>query len=564
MNEENQINGQTILKQLKDKIEEINILKEKISELEGINSSLNNKIFNLKIKLKILSEIDAKNKTVLEEKKLCENQIEQLKSEILNITRKEKEEKRLMQKELESEIILYKGLHESGLGKVFAAEKIFNLNNFQKDYIVHLEQQIQNLRNQNDENITKLKLEHDIHFYNLKQNMAKFLKDVQNYSTYKYNQELQQNSKLNILYKNQMLNELEKEALLIKELIIEKEKNEKINFECNQELNLQKKINRDLLSKNIKYLNIIKNINKKYPNSIDINNINNNSFSEKKKKKLNKYKFKFTLEEPSEEIKQKQEKIIKNIITNNVYRECLTNKDYHQDKNNKKYFKEYISLKKSYEELNKENKDIREILNTLKDKQKMIYTKFSGILNLYSNALNLLLQEEDLKINNIIINKELIENGNYEKLTSWQKYILIMLLIKQIVPLLKTSIDKNDNLNINKNEINLGKLSQFNFRSVFDKTINICDNNIIDLTKEGRNKKNKFLKNFNSETDINTHNKIKTMTKNKSFMQNKRLKIFKEIKGRYRPLRFIHIENKFNFNIKSDKDLSLEKNKFFE
>ena len=123
MNEENQINGKIILNQLKDKIEEINILKEKISELESINSSLNNKIFDLNIKLKIYSEIEAKNKTISEEKKLYENQIEQLKSEILNITRKNKEEKRLMQKELESEIILYKGLHESGLGKVLAAEK---------------------------------------------------------------------------------------------------------------------------------------------------------------------------------------------------------------------------------------------------------------------------------------------------------------------------------------------------------------------------------------------------------------------------------------------------------
>ena len=372
MNEENQINGKIILNQLKDKMEEINILKEKISELERINSSLNNKIFDLNIKLKIYSEIEAKNKTISEEKKLYENQIEQLKSEILNITRKNKEEKRLMQKELESEIILYKGLHESGLGKVLAAEKIFNLNNFQQDYIAHLEQQIQNLRKQNDENISKLKLEHDIHIYNFKQSMAKYLKDVHNCSKNKYNQELQKNSKLYILYKNEMLNELEKEALLIKELIKEKEKNEKINFECNQELNLQKKINRDLFSKNIKYLNIIKNINIKYPNSININSINNNSFSEKKKKKFNKYKLKFTLEEPSEEIKQKQEKIIKNIIRNNVYRGCLTNKNYHQDKNNKKYLEEYISLKKSYEELIKESKDIKEQLSTLKDKQKMI------------------------------------------------------------------------------------------------------------------------------------------------------------------------------------------------
>ena len=562
MNEENQINEKNLLNKLKENIEEINALKERISELESKNTSLNNKIFDLKIQIKILSEIDTKNKNVLEEKKLCENQIEQLKSEILNTTRKEKEEKRLIEKELENEIILYKGLHESGLGKVHAAEKILNLNNFQHDYITHLEQQIQKLRNHNDEIISKLKLEHDIHFYNLKLKMMKCLKDIQNNSINKYHKDLEQNSKMNFLYKNQMLNELEKEALLIKELIISKEKYEKTIFEHNQELALYKKVNKDLLEKNNKYMNIIKSINKKYPNIININSnsfIQNNKeidFSKKKKNKFNKYKLKFSSDDLSEEIKEKQEKIIRNIFKNNNYRECMTNKNYHEDKINKKYFDEYISLKKSYEELIKENKDIKEKLLTLKDKQKMIYTKYSGILNLYDNAINFLLKEEDLNLNNIIINNDIIQSGNYEKLTSWQKYIIVMLLIKQILPLLETSIDENE-------KINLSKLSRFNFRSIFDKRIDICDNNIIDMTKKGRNKK-KFLKNFNSESDININKQIKAMIKNKSFTQNKRLKIFKEIKGKYRPIRFIHIENKFNFNIKSDKDISLTTNKFFE
>ena len=562
MNEENQINEKNLLNKLKENIEEINALKERISELESKNTSLNNKIFDLKIQIKILSEIDTKNKNVLEEKKLCENQIEQLKSEILNTTRKEKEEKRLIEKELENEIILYKGLHESGLGKVHAAEKILNLNNFQHDYITHLEQQIQKLRNHNDEIISKLKLEHDIHFYNLKLKMMKCLKDIQNNSINKYHKDLEQNSKMNFLYKNQMLNELEKEALLIKELIISKEKYEKSIFEHNQELALYKKVNKDLLEKNNKYMNIIKSINKKYPNIININSnsfIENNKeidFSKKKKNKFNKYKLKFSSDDLSEEIKEKQEKIIRNIFKNNNYRECMTNKNYHEDKINKKYFDEYISLKKSYEELIKENKDIKEKLLTLKDKQKMIYTKYSGILNLYDNAINFLLKEEDLNLNNIIINNDIIQSGNYEKLTSWQKYIIVMLLIKQILPLLETSIDENE-------KINLSKLSRFNFRSIFDKRIDICDNNIIDMTKKGRNKK-KFLKNFNSESDININKQIKAMIKNKSFTQNKRLKIFKEIKGKYRPIRFIHIENKFNFNIKSDKDISLTTNKFFE
>jgi hypothetical protein len=57
------------MKQLEDNIEEINNLKEKISLLEKKNSILNNKIFDLKIQNKILSDIESKNKGILEEKK---------------------------------------------------------------------------------------------------------------------------------------------------------------------------------------------------------------------------------------------------------------------------------------------------------------------------------------------------------------------------------------------------------------------------------------------------------------------------------------------------------------
>ena len=58
------------MKQLEDNIEEINNLKEKISLLEKKNSILNNKIFDLKIQNKILSDIESKNKGILEEKKI--------------------------------------------------------------------------------------------------------------------------------------------------------------------------------------------------------------------------------------------------------------------------------------------------------------------------------------------------------------------------------------------------------------------------------------------------------------------------------------------------------------
>ena len=340
---ENPISQKHLLSQLKDNIEEINTLKEKIESLEQKISSLNNKIFDLKIHNKILTENVAKNKGILADKKLCENKIEELKSEILNVARKEKSEKRLMETELQNEVLFYRGLHESGLGKVHAAERIINLNNFQNDYIQHLENEIQKLRNNNDETISKLKLEHDIHFNSLKQKMTKYIKNVQHTAAATYKDNLEYSSRLNILYKNEMLNELEKESLLIKELVISQEKYEKLNFVLNQDLKFQKEIQKELVSKNIKYLNIIKSIQRKYPNDVIINNEvpkEKPSLSEKKKERNKKLRLKYLSKAETENIKEKQETITKNIIKNNLYRECITNKNYPYDKINKKYFDE--------------------------------------------------------------------------------------------------------------------------------------------------------------------------------------------------------------------------------
>ena len=104
----------------------------------------------------------------------------------------------------------------------------------------------------------------------------------------------------------------------------------------------------------------------KYPIDIIISNepsgetIQDMTLSEKKKKKFNEYKMNYLKKEEAEDIKEKQEQITENIIKNNLYRECMTTKNYNFDKINKKYFDEYISLKKLYEELYKENIFIKE------------------------------------------------------------------------------------------------------------------------------------------------------------------------------------------------------------
>ena len=201
--------------------------------------------------------------------------------------------------------------------------------------------------------------------------MIDHLMEAQHNAFTKYKNDLEYNSKLDMLYKNQMLNELEREAVLIKDLIINKEKYEKLIFVLKQNLIFQKDVQKDLLTKNKKYINIIKSIQRNHPDNTIIPNDNLNekpSLSERKRKKINRYKLNYLSKVTNEDIKNKQEQITEKIIKNNIYRGILTNKNYYSDKVNKNYFEENISLRKLIEELYKENISTKEQLTTLKDK----------------------------------------------------------------------------------------------------------------------------------------------------------------------------------------------------
>ena len=590
-----------IIHKLHNNSEEIKSLKNKISILENTNNYYQNKILDLQRINKDLLEKEIKNSKLSEEKKDREKRIENLEEEILNITSIDKGKKRQREKELEDEVIFYRGLHESGIAKIDAAENIIKLNNAQNKYIIDLEDELEKLRSHSDVTICKLKIEHDIHFYNLKKKMMNYIKDIQKNMIKNNNENLELNTKLGMLFKNQMLNELEHQAALIKELLKIKEKYEKIIFVLNQDIDLHKKVEKTVLTKNKKYVNIIKDIDGKKINSegniifddIDIKK-DKKCFSVGKSKKKNKMKYKLHCEENdrSLEVNEAQLSIVKSIINNNIYRECNTSKNYSLDKINKKYYYEYITLKKSYDELYKENQNIKEQLTTMKDKQKMFNNKYSGIIKIYKNALDELLLDEELKNKNIQINKEIINKGNYESFSKEQKYIILMHLVDHLLPLIDKNYVDNDiellkdlfqnfkhkkksTISTKKEETSsrnntISQLSQLNFRSVLDQKNNICDsysNNFFDKPKNlksiNKNNKGHSLSINNNNEDLNSINygKLKEGLNNR----NKCIKLFKCVKSRDRPLRFIYIKNQFNkeYNIKDPIDTCLTKNNFF-
>ena len=199
---ENNLYQKDILQKLKDDTNEINSLREKISLLENKNNSYQNKILDLKLQIKDLLDSNIRNKNLSEEKKSFLHRIEDLENDIINLTSNIKQENRLVETKLESEVIFYKGLHETGMAKVDAAENIIKLNNAQNKYIIDLEKELENLKSNNDINICKLKIEHDLHFYNLKKKMMDYVKEIQHNMNQNNMDNLELNSRLGKLYKN--------------------------------------------------------------------------------------------------------------------------------------------------------------------------------------------------------------------------------------------------------------------------------------------------------------------------------------------------------------------------
>ena len=137
-------------KNLRYNIEEIDSLRKKISSLEKKNNYYQNRILDLERLNKQLVEIDIKNKILNEDKVNRENRIDNLEKEILSLTNSDKAKKRQKENELESEVIFYKGLLDSGNAKIDAAENILKLNNAQNDYIIDLEKELEKLRSNCD------------------------------------------------------------------------------------------------------------------------------------------------------------------------------------------------------------------------------------------------------------------------------------------------------------------------------------------------------------------------------------------------------------------------------
>lgn len=407
---------------------EIDSLKKKNSELESINRNLQMKLLELSKTRNYLIQVENNNKFLAEDQKNKINRIKDLENEVLKVTENSKEEHRLLQKDLEAEILYYKGLNKTGLSKIDAADKVIKLNETQHNFILKLEEKIDQINKENEVKMNQLQIEHERHYLKLKKQMMDFIKKAQDDMTKNNEGNLELNTKFGILYKNQMLNELENQSLQIQELLKLKERQERQIFLLKQEIATHKAVEYIIGKKKDKYLELAK---KKFGENVD---------KAKSKKEL-------ATKVP-----------MLNINTNIFKSNCLTDRNSYNHKifrkMSKKDYYDYKSLEKIYKELLDDYNFLKNKYNTLKDKEKIYQEKYKGVINLYNEALEELLNDEDIKNReNIYVNLKEFNKGNYENFTKEEKYYILVALINNILPLVHISEDDKE-LSLLKDKIN--------------------------------------------------------------------------------------------------------------
>ena len=473
----------------KDYISKIDSLKSYIQDLESEIRALRAQVKELTSRNIALIDFEHENDSLNKEKKELKQIIEDLEQDIISTKQKEKEEARETAIQLENEINNYKRITETGKGKIEAAEHIIKLNSIQHNYILKLEQEIENMKKDKIIELEKINIGHDLQFKNLKKKMIDIIR--------KSNKEIQKENITNIeirslfttINKNEMLDELEKQNQQILKLIKQNEIKDKQILNLTQEKEAFYSVDKILKKKNLKFSKLISNFLEKHNinNEEDNKNGNNNI-----KAKDDNLLFKTTME---------------NKNTSNFPK---------TQKNDIDLLNKYNSLKERYEYVT--------------DKERLIQKKYSAIINLYETALKELLKDGVLKAKKINIDFDKIIKGDIDSFNKEEKIKIVSLLIKHLLPLIKTqsndiikmrnifnNIDIKLKINSDSNMYSYSRNQNSNIiRSLYDIRQFTSELNHSLKKEENLKTKNKSIFNTYNNTYYNTnHNNIKNLINSK-------------------------------------------------
>ena len=389
-------------------LSEVQQLKLAIQELSDQNRTLSAQNSELNSKCITFTRIEAQNRQLEDTIKEKNEKITSLEEEKVLLEKSKTNALRETELKYFKEVTYLKNQQENNLQKIETANVIVKLNDKQYARILELEKEIENITNHENQIAKESEIRHENQFTNLKKKMMDHIKTAQKNMAQSNLDNLDLNTKLSKLTTNQLLIELEEQSVQIEELLKAKEKYEKEIFSLKTDLNTHKRVEQLLQEKNKRYLDIVKNCDKKLSKETNDNANEKNVISEK------------------------------------------INKNY----------------EKLYKKQNKEYQTMKEAYSNLKEKEANYETKFKNIINLYKMAIDDLVNDQEFKnTKDVYVNIDEIKKGNFDSFSKQEKYSILVYLLKNILPLVNTEEDEDINAlkeQFEKVEINNKTRTNFN------------------------------------------------------------------------------------------------------
>lgn len=451
-------NERIIFKNQNDRINELIILnnayQKKLAKYEDIFNNLESQIESLKrikqnclLKEEIYQneklEVIQKNKKILE-----------LENDIINLKIEHEKYKNKKEMEYENDVNAVKNLYDTNLLKNNNAQIVAEANKEFFQQILKLENVINTFKEEQKKIDAKKEVEFERRMSKMKKKMLDYIKDGQKSKQYLSQEQIKLNDKLSVINKNTLLNELGFQSLQLEDLLKQREQLDSIITSMKSDLEVHKKVESILVEKNKEYTNMIKVLSTK----IESKGNNNKELGEKENiKKENDINYKhLKLKKQNSDflrinnmnnyrILEKKENNDNNQIKKNINEEIkvknfgrtfmgFSNKMKIDNINQNQ---DLVFLRKELIKKIKECEDYKSKYEYYKTKLDTINNKYANIMKLFEEVLVNIYEDKNMKyIKNIFINLEDFKQCNFETLSSEQKYSIIILIIKYLIPLI--------------------------------------------------------------------------------------------------------------------------------
>ena len=393
------------------------------NEIEVLKADIQNKktyILNLEGEISNLRNGCLNNYKIEKELKLyklktdnLEKEIDKLNNDIINQQRKFDEEKRNIEKLHQSEILQLKLANDTYSQKIEIANQLMiDKKNLMKE-VNSLKQEKDNIIFNNKETMREKEIKNKIKFSNLKKKMMDNINQTQSKVTELNIKYMDVSSKLTLLQNHQLLIQLEYQSQQIDELNEKKEELEKKIFELNKDIDIHKEVELNLAEKNKK--------------------LNSEILKLKKGKSEN----------------EKNENENKSIINNSISNNNNNNISLGFDENNfintnynkiKALEKKVLNLEKKLSQKIKDYNIIKDNFEYIETKLKNYERKYFGLFTFFEESLKLFCEDEEIKNNKeIYINIENLQKCDFTLFSKEEKYSILIILMKYLLPLINSS-----------------------------------------------------------------------------------------------------------------------------